>query len=441
MSSSHTPPSSSSSSSSIHDLLANLTSERAQYSEVAAPPETWRVCFIVPSAAKLWRDDRELLLGLSQHGFEVHVIAHDEGVFDQMLASGIRTCTMPSPRGSLWRAGLLIPVLYPIVQGYLIEHPPTLIHVEEEPLLCLTLLATRLLESMPLLVGTTRGKPALPEEMSHALEQGIVPETLVEPLRHVYWQQILERLDIFLTTSRDELERIMARTSSPAHRKLEVWPGASGYDARHVDPERRDLPSRQELRQMGEIPGSWRYLVGVAGDIEQDLDALEALISNDASMPDGVGWLIAKPATSSRYGDLLEARLGKMHDRVMLLEPGELGMPLFLALCDLLYVPRTRSHRIATIALEAQAMGIPCIVHDVGLNHVYVEKDQTGVVLPAGASLERVREAIAFSLQDEARRDRWSRAAMKRARTLFSRQSAHEQLMSLYDRLLSRRYG
>lgn len=423
---------------SIQDLLANLTSEQANYERVAARPETWRVCFVVPSAARLWRDDQHLLLGLVQHGFEVHVIAYDEGVFEAMQARGIFTRAIPSCQGSLWRVGLLSPLIYPIVQGYLIEHPPTLVHVEEEPLLLITLLAAGLLDQRPLIVGTWRGKRAFDVV---ARGEALLPAPIVEPLRHVYWQQVIERLDIFLTTSREELEAIMARITTPEHRKLEVWPGASGYDARHVDPERRDLPSREELREMGEIPTSWRHLIGVAGDFEEDLDALLELIEATAKKLPGAGWILARPTGVKTSGESLEARLEKVRERVVVLEPGELGMPLFYALSDLFYVPRKRTDRIATVALEAQAMGVPCVVHDVGLNAIFVEDGETGAVLLPAASPGHTLEAITRLLLDEDHLVRAGELAKKRARNLFSRHAAHEQLMGLYDRLLSRRYG
>ena len=116
-------------------------------------------------------------------------------------------------------------------------------------------------------------------------------------------------------------------------------------------------------------------------------------------------------------------------------------MPLFYALVDVLYVPRQRASRIATVALEAQAMGVPCVAHDVGLNAVYVEDGATGVVLEAGSQVVRVRDAIAHLLDDPDRLRRAGEAAKRRARSLFSRHASHEQLMGLYDRLLSRRYG
>ena len=422
---------------SINDLLEQLNTQ-GQGQEKLARPDVWRICFIVPNAARLWRHDGALLRGLRKHGFQVHVIAHDEGVFEQMEMEGIVTCMIPAVDHFL-RGVFGAPALYPIIQGHLIEFPPSLIHVEQEPLISLTLLALKLLESEPLVLATLRGLSDPVERVQEYLPA--LFEHLVEPVQLTYWQFVLERLDMFLTASREELEHTMARVGQREHRKLEVWPGASGYNASHVNPDRSDLPTREQLREMGEVPSEWTHIIGVAGDLEKEQERLVKSVEMLAKKAPSAGWIIATPSESTPWVKSLKKRLKSFERHIVWLEPGELGMPLFYALSDLFYVPR-QDERIATVAVEAQAMGVPVVCFDAGLNALYVENYETGYVLAIEGEHD-VRDAIdklVYLIENEEVLSSFSDAAKVRAPRLYSQEQAHDQLMRLYDRLLSRRY-
>ncbi len=414
---------------SINDLLSNLTDQNP-----ISPrdrPETWRLHFIVPGAARLWRDDAPLLRALVEEGFEVHVIAHDDGVFDEMHASGIRTCALPAC-DEIVRGVLLIPALYPIIQGYLIEHPPTLVHVEQEPLLTLTAWACTKLDEPPLLVGTLRGLPA---PWSHLAR--FMPAPISAPLAYleeVYWAHLGRTLDIFLTVTRAELEHLMGSTPIPS-KKLEVWVAASGYDHTHFDPARRDLPTREELRVMAEVPDAWSICVGVAGDLSHDAERLANIIQATMKRAPEVGWVLARIP-----GQPTPDALQSLDAQLLWLEPGEHGMPLFLSLADLYFSPRL-DERPQGALIEAAAMGTPVVACDTRFASSIVLDGQTGSLLPANASPAQIADVICALAHDSARRERLAEQARTRAINKFTRVAAHDQLMRLYDRLLSRRYS
>lgn len=424
---------------SINDLLSNLTQQNP-----ISPrdrPETWRLHFVVSSAARLWRDEAPLLRGLIHEGFVVHVIAHDDGAFEAMQRSGVRTCAIPSC-DELTRALMLSPILFPILVGHFVDHPPTLIHVEHEPLLSLVSLAVSQLDERPLMVGTLRGAPAPTARL-----RDMLPELVAAPLHRLdelYWARQGATLDAFLTTSRAELQHLIDHTPIAA-RMLEVWASGSGYDHTHFDPARHDLPSRAELRGMANVPDSWRFTIGVAGDFESDAARLAQTILALARVRPDVGWLLARVP-----GATTPAALKALDEHIIWLEPGEHGMPLFVSACDVFYSPRCDG-RQATTLLEAQAMGTPVVAFATRDHDAIVLDAQTGHLVPLDESTrsrhqarhtgQRAAQCIAELLDDPDQLKVMGEQAKTRAINKFTRAASHDQLMRLYDRLLSRRYA
>ena len=425
---------------SLNDLLANLE----RHTERVAPrsrPETWRIHFVVPSASKLLRDDGALLSALAEEGFKVHVIAHDEGAFEQLERRGVITCALPRCE-PLARGLLLAPLIYPILQGHLIEHAPALIHVEQEPLISLCALASKLLDEPPALIATLRGRRAPPSEALLELSPRLLAATAATSrLERRYWSYLGEHVEAFLATSRFELQGLINDTPFP-NAKLELWQGGSGYDASHFDPDRADLPTKQELREMAGVPKRWTTLIGLAGDLgRSDAELLSLVITRLERLAPEAGWVIAKTPGSP----LPEPLKPHLNGRLLALEPGEHGMPLFMALSDL-WCSARRTERLDMSALEAGAMGAPCVAFKTRHHRALLSSPEAARLIrlpapdePMERAAERLAEPLAALVKDDALRAEMSARAKRAART-SSRRAAHAQLMTLYDRVLSRRY-
>ncbi len=98
-------------------------------------------------------------------------------------------------------------------------------------------------------------------------------------------------------------------------------------------------------------------------------------------------------------------------------------------------VNRAESFGVAT--LEAQAMGVPAVVTDVGTGTTEaIEPDVTGLVVPPGDS-RALAEAIRALIEDPERRSIMGRAAIDRVASRHSREAQIKRLRSIYQRAAS----
>jgi rhamnosyl/mannosyltransferase len=108
-----------------------------------------------------------------------------------------------------------------------------------------------------------------------------------------------------------------------------------------------------------------------------------------------------------------------------------------LAAADCFVLPsvhRTESFGLAT--LEAQAMGVPAVVTDVGTGTVEaIEDGKTGIVVPPGDP-RALAEGIRAILGDEARRRAMGTAGRERAIDRFSARTMAERLLTVYRRAI-----
>ena len=82
-------------------------------------------------------------------------------------------------------------------------------------------------------------------------------------------------------------------------------------------------------------------------------------------------------------------------------------------------------------SLEAMASGVPAIVTDVGGSAEAITDGVCGAVVPP-QNPDRLGEAIAELIGDEAKLSAYGAAARERARTYFSLQRTIEQYRTLY---------
>nr|MBA2793017.1 glycosyltransferase [Thermoleophilaceae bacterium] len=116
----------------------------------------------------------------------------------------------------------------------------------------------------------------------------------------------------------------------------------------------------------------------------------------------------------------------------------ESDLPLLLAAADLFVLPsvnRAESFGIAT--LEAQAMGVPAVVTDVGTGTVEaIVPGETGVVVPAGDPVA-LAGAISALLADPERLRAMGRAARRHVVAKHSQSDQVTRLKAIYERAIS----
>jgi glycosyltransferase involved in cell wall biosynthesis len=82
------------------------------------------------------------------------------------------------------------------------------------------------------------------------------------------------------------------------------------------------------------------------------------------------------------------------------------------------------------VIMEAMALGVPCVVTDVGGNREIVIEGKTGMVVPPG-SPERLAQAMEFLLTHEGERARMSGEAQRLVRERFDAEQAWRQYREL----------
>jgi glycosyltransferase involved in cell wall biosynthesis len=107
----------------------------------------------------------------------------------------------------------------------------------------------------------------------------------------------------------------------------------------------------------------------------------------------------------------------------------------YLAVADCFVLPSTsRAESFGIAVVEAQAMGVPAVVTDVGTGTVEaIAPDETGLVVPPADS-DALAAAIRSLLEDPVRREQMGRRARERALALHSVPRAAERLREVYAR-------
>lgn len=424
----------------MNDLLARLDSKPAPQARPrrASGDRSWRAVFVATSSARLARDWGELLARLGQEGFEVVAVAGDDGGVARLQARGARVVRMPALEGAGPAAWLGAAA---ILQGELLEHPAVMAHMMGGgPLVWLGALAAKragveatfvTVEDHRWLTRQPCASPraALPERALGALAEAARVRA-AGPLERA-WAWLGEQVDAYVTVTRQDME-LVTRRELIAPGRVEVLIGGQGFERERFDPEA--APDRAQARAQLEVPGRWRRLLGVAGRLEGGARELPQIVDRLARRVPDVGWLIARPASGVPRG--LERALQARAERVMLVEPG-LEMRRLYAALDALVVPRYREG-IPTVALEAQAMGRPCVGYATHGASAVISHGQTGWLLEPGDPGE-LAEELARVLGDPRQLEAWADRARPFVTQRFGRQSAQDQLLRLYDRVLERK--
>lgn len=171
---------------------------------------------------------------------------------------------------------------------------------------------------------------------------------------------IYRRVDYLLVLSRTMRDNLYA-TTPIAEKKLRVVPLAIDLD--RFNPAVQDV---EEFRRTWNIAPD-RYLVGVVGrlDPSKGQDTLiKALAQASIWNPDIHGLIMGNesPGLDGAYLEELQKTVDQlgMHDRITIL-PAQQDVSKAMAALDLFVMP-SWSEAFGLVALEAMAMGVPCIL-------------------------------------------------------------------------------
>ncbi len=156
-----------------------------------------------------------------------------------------------------------------------------------------------------------------------------------------------------------------------------------------------------------------------------------------ASLPH-VTFLVAGEVLEQPYFDDLLAlvKASGLEDTFRFLG-GIADLPSQLATADLFVLP-SRSEGFSNSLIEAMACGLPVIASDVGGNAEAVERNETGLIVPA-EDPDALAEAMLALLSSAARRQAMGAAGRERAKAVFSADAMMQKLTASYAEILAKK--
>lgn len=171
---------------------------------------------------------------------------------------------------------------------------------------------------------------------------------------------LYRRVDYMLVLSQT-MRRNMAATFPLPEKKLRIV--NLSIDLDRFNPNTVD---RTEMRQIWGIPED-AFLVGLVGRIDpmkgQDL-MIKALAQVRKTYPDVYGVMVGNetPGLEGRYLQELAESIRQLHlEDSILLQPAKKEVPQVMAALDLFVMP-SWSEAFGLVAIEAMAMGLPCVL-------------------------------------------------------------------------------
>lgn len=171
---------------------------------------------------------------------------------------------------------------------------------------------------------------------------------------------IYRRLDYMLVLSQT-MRRNLASTFPIPEKKLRIV--NLSIDLDRFNPNTVD---RQQMREEWGIPAE-SFLVGLVGRIDpmkgQDL-MIKALAQVRKTYPDVLGVMVGNetPGLEGRYLKELQESIRQLHlEDSILVQPAKKEVPQVMAALDLFVMP-SWSEAFGLVAIEAMAMGVPCVL-------------------------------------------------------------------------------
>lgn len=372
--------------------------------------------FVAESARFLARTCNSRIGRLSQEGFTVHVVAGDDGGFEHLPGD---TLARPIPTKLA-----ALPAAFVLLQAYLIEHEPLLVHGIGMPWAALSALAAHRVGT-PAVFSTVEqhlvGGDAPWPDLAGLLRSFGVP--LDDVARSVY-RRVAQWSDRYVTTTVEDLE--IAEEWTPGQ-KLDLAVGGRGADVANLNPHASNLTPVGELR--GAIkPAGRRNWVGATVDEEglagiRDLAKLAKML--EIERPDATFLLGIDPLCSEQVH-----RQVKGIDAPWTLHNVDQSLDFMRSLDLYLMTPTADPFGVG--AMTASTCAIPVAALDCRQAREVVVHDSTGII----ASLDDYLSQVCRLLDDPGRLRRMGVRARTRAVERFDRRQVDDQMLRLYDNVL-----
>jgi glycosyltransferase involved in cell wall biosynthesis len=394
----------------------------------SAQTPTNRLMIVARSSAALATDWQELIARLYNEGFEVHVLAGDDGGLDALARRGALVRPLP---GHDPASPAMILASYLIMQPYFLEQPPMLVHAMDGLLPWAAAFAARQAGALAV-VATVDDLRGLSQE-----QWGPLPAAWTKgatPLVEGAFGWLIGQLDRVYVPSQGDLELLQAH-GLVEPRKAEILLGGVGVDLERFNPDA--APTREAAREALGLPATWRQIAGwVVGPQDGGAEASLGcwMVNQLAQAQPGVGWLVVPriPGTPRPAGlAALEARgLARWVDHSAADE-----LPARYAALDVL-VSMSGAQGPRPELLEAQAMRLAVIAPATRGNQSICKDRHTGLLTPVGdrrAMLDAVRTVLRDPAGQRALAERGRQWAAQR----LDRSAVEEQLLRSYDDLLT----
>ena len=406
----------------------------------------YRVIYVARSSNEVVRRYLRRLGRLRDEGFEVHILAADDGGMEELQAQGFVVCPLPvkNPRNV---AGML--GAYLIIQGYFLEHRPVLVHSFSHRLAWAATFAAKQAQ-VPAIFLTMEyhwldedpcrlslgplaawGVPQAVEVAESGVNLAVGP-----PFRrsmHAAYRWIADKVDRYIVTTEFDFQ-LMQDMEVVEPKKLEIAIGGAGVDVEEYGAELSGGPDIGEVRRRLGLPNHWRQVVGWVGPVTRRHGAEELIgaIRKLRRTHPSVGWLVV-PRGEVSSGQL--RRLQALADRgfVQVREEGAFKKDIYDAMDLLAWFGRPSTPHDGIV--EAAASGTPTVGYDTPGARSLVEQGETGFLV-LESDQERAVAAMAAILDDPRRLEDLGRRARRRGVTRFARRDVDDQILRLYDQVL-----
>lgn len=408
-------------------------------------PQIFRLMYVGRSSRQIERDYGKRLSRLLREGFEVHVLAGDDGGFAALDERGVVCKPIPVER-KLNVAGLL--GAFFIVQAYFIEEEPVLVHAFDDVLAWLGALAAHRAH-VEAVVATVNQHAFVEDPVRLELDTPLpVPPRVFEgleaflnrvadaPLRKGLFRAYAflgDIVDKYFVTNEHDFQSLQDLELVPPD-KLEMIIGGDGVDLDAFAVDDDDFPTVLEARRELGLPEHWRHVLGYVGpfSLAHGATDLLACIERLHDTHPSAGWLVN---LDGEVSDLLMRRLERLEQKgrvVIRRRTDDLAM-VYRAL-DAFVMPSYRAGA-PTRLMEAAACGVGAITYNVPATQSAVEQGQTGELIPPGEA-DTLVASLRRALDDPTRLENYGLRARTRALRRFSRQHVEDQVFRLYDTVL-----
>ncbi|RDV39977.1 glycosyltransferase [Bradymonadaceae bacterium TMQ3] len=410
--------------------------------------QVYPAVFVGRSSAEIARRYSQRFKRLADAGFEIHVLAADDGGFDALRRQGVQCKAIPvaSPRNAAALMGA-----YFIVQGVMLELRPVLVHIFSHRLAWLSAFAARQAEVPALFV--TLEYHWLEEEPVHlplgpmalvTSNEGVrAAEERINAVVGYPWRKVMlqayERLgtqvDRYVVTTEFDF-RLLQDLGLVAPSRLEVAVGGVGVDVTRYRPASGDQDeARQRAREALGLPTHWRQVVGWVGPVSRrhGADDLVATVKALRRTHPSLGWVIAPRGT---LADGQARRLRRLADRgwVRLVHGERKTDANFYQALDVMACFGTTSTPIDGV-LEAGACGVPTVAYNTPATRSLIVSGSTGELVLEGDQPTLTSVLSARLRAPELLRGQGAKMR-ERVETFFRRESSDDQMLQLYDAVL-----